>query len=108
MSMTSPVAAVEVVDQAASETLEPATEALDEQGESIQLPPPKTLVLPLTERLLVGAFGKKYFTKCVLKADPKVVLTGKGGEVEEVSTKVGDLRESWFNVLLEILHCHGR
>lgn len=53
--MSDPVAAVEVVDQAASDTLEPATEALEEQGESKQFPPLRILVLPLTDRLLVGA-----------------------------------------------------
>ena len=57
MSNTSPVAAVEAVDQA-SETLDPATEALEEQGESRQLLP-RTLVLPLTERLFVGAENLK-------------------------------------------------
>ena len=35
------------------------------------------------------------------------VLTGKRGKVEEVSTKVGDLRKSWLNMFLEILHGHG-
>ena len=54
MSMVmSTVAAVEADDQA-SETLEPATDALEEQGESMQFPP-SILVLPLTERLLGGA-----------------------------------------------------
>jgi hypothetical protein len=53
MSMVmSTVAAVEADDQA-SETLEPATDALEEQGESMQFPP-SILVLPLTERLLGG------------------------------------------------------
>ena len=58
MSMAiSTVAAVEADDQA-SETLEPATDALEEQGESMQFPP-RMLVLPLTERLLGGAAYKQ-------------------------------------------------
>ena len=52
ISAISVVAAVEAVDHT-SETQDPATEALDEQGESRPLP--RMLVLPLTERLLVGA-----------------------------------------------------
>ena len=52
MSTVSPVAEVEVVDQT-SETLEPATEAREEQGES--WPVPKMLVLPLTDLRFVGA-----------------------------------------------------
>ena len=52
MSVISVIAAVEAVDQA-SDTDDPATDALEEQGESKPLP--RMLVLPLTERLLVGA-----------------------------------------------------
>ena len=54
--ISDPVAEVEVVDHT-SETLEPATEALEEHGES--WPVPKMLVLPLTDRLLVGAKSRK-------------------------------------------------
>ena len=46
------MAAVEAVDQT-SDTQDPATEALEEQGESRPLP--RMLVLPLTDLLLVGA-----------------------------------------------------
>ena len=53
MSRISLVAAVEAEDHA-SDTELPATEAREEQGESRQLLP-STLVLPLTERLFVGA-----------------------------------------------------
>ena len=45
------MAEVEAEDQA-SETLEPATEALEEQGDSS---PAKLVVLPLMERLFGGA-----------------------------------------------------
>ena len=55
MSVISVIAAVEAVDQA-SDTDDPATDALEEQGESKPLP--RMLVLPLTERLLVGAIKK--------------------------------------------------
>ena len=56
MSMAlSTVAEVEADDQA-SETLEPATDALEEQGDSS---PANVLVLPLTERLLGGAAREK-------------------------------------------------
>ena len=54
--ISDPVAEVEVVDHT-SETLEPATEALEEHGES--WPVPKMLVLPLTDLLLVGAERRK-------------------------------------------------
>lgn len=55
-NISDPVTEVEVVDHT-SETLEPATEALEEHGES--WPVPKMLVLPLTDRLLVGAKSRK-------------------------------------------------
>ena len=48
---SSPVPPFEEVDHG-SEHEEPATEAREEHGEST--PPPKILVLPLWERLLVG------------------------------------------------------
>ena len=47
------MAAVEAVDQHASETLDPATEAREEHGESKPLP--RMLVLPLTDLFFVGA-----------------------------------------------------
>ena len=55
MAESASVATVEAEDQA-SETLEPATDALEEQGESKQFPP-RMLALPqpLAERLFVGA-----------------------------------------------------
>ena len=56
MSVISVMAAVEAVDQA-SDTDDPATDALEEQGESKPLP--RMLVLPLTERLLGGAAYKQ-------------------------------------------------
>ena len=46
---------MEAEDQA-SETLEPATEALEEQGDSS---PAKLVVLPLMERLFGGAINKE-------------------------------------------------
>ena len=49
------MAEVEAEDQA-SETLEPATEALEEQGDSS---PAKLVVLPLMERLFGGAIIKE-------------------------------------------------
>ena len=64
MSMAlSTVAEVEADDQA-SETLEPATDALEEQGDSS---PANVLVLPLTERLLGGAAREKLPFKSSLK-----------------------------------------
>lgn len=55
ISVTSVAAAVEAVDHT-SDTQDPATEALEEHGESRPLP--RMLVLPLTERLFVGATHK--------------------------------------------------
>lgn len=90
-NISDPVTEVEVVDHT-SETLEPATEALEEHGES--WPVPKMLVLPLTDRLLVGAKSRKKKLKIllwILICHHRI--TGKSGcEVEEVSTKIGDLR----------------
>ena len=56
MAESASVATVEAEDQA-SETLDPATDALEEQGESKQFPSRFRLALPhpLAERLLGGA-----------------------------------------------------
>ena len=56
MAESASVATVEAEDQA-SETLDPATDALEEQGESKQFPSRLRLALPhpLAERLLGGA-----------------------------------------------------
>ena len=59
MALDISVAEVEADDQA-SETLEPATDALDEHGDSS---PANVVVLPLTERLFGGAVEKEI---CIL------------------------------------------
>ena len=66
--ISEPATEVEVVDHT-SETLEPATEALEEHGES--RPVPKMLVLPLTDLLLVGAEKSIIMKGQVLVHDPK-------------------------------------
>ena len=87
--ISEPATEVEVVDHT-SETLEPATEALEEHGES--RPVPKMLVLPLTDLLLVGA-EKSIIINGQVLVHMIQSLTGKSRcEVEEVSTKIGDLR----------------
>ena len=103
ISVTSVAAAVEAVDHT-SDTQDPATEALEEHGESRPLP--RMLVLPLTERLFVGATHKSREIDVTTLKNSISVLTGKRRKVEKVSTKVGDLREGWFNVFLKVLHGH--
>ena len=64
------MAEVEAEDQA-SETLEPATEALEEQGDSS---PAKLVVLPLMERLFGGARIKEktHISMCIILPFPNM------------------------------------